>query len=186
MTFKLTTDSAIQTKMTQSDIPAELHLAVIQCLNTYLEKAQRHFQTQFAVPNINYRQRGAIAGSAHLTRWEIRLNKVLLLENQHAFIETVIPHELAHLCVFKQFGRVAPHGKEWQWLMQTVFEQAPHRTHQFAVNSVQNRPFIYQCGCQMHTLSPIRHNKIVKKKQTYVCRQCQKTLVFVEETVVKK
>jgi SprT protein len=45
---------------------------------------------------------------------------VLLLENQQAFIDEVVPHELAHLLVWKHFGRVAPHGKEWKWMMEAV------------------------------------------------------------------
>jgi SprT protein len=50
---------------------------------------------------------------------------VLLLENQQAFIDEVVPHELAHLLVWKHFGRVAPHGKEWKWMMESVLGVPP-------------------------------------------------------------
>lgn len=43
-----------------------------------------------------------------LESYEIRLNPVLMMENQQAFIDEVVPHELAHLLVWKHFGRVAP------------------------------------------------------------------------------
>ncbi|MGM3151375.1 SprT-like domain-containing protein, partial [Escherichia coli] len=40
-------------------------------------------------------------GTAWLEKNEIRLNPVLLLENQREFIDEVVPHELAHLLVWQ-------------------------------------------------------------------------------------
>lgn len=73
--------------------------------------------------------------------YEIRLNPVLLLENSEAFIEEVVPHELAHLLVWKHFGRVAPHGKEWKWMMESVLGVPARRTHQFELQSVRRNTF---------------------------------------------
>lgn len=55
-------------------------------------------------PKLVYQQRGTAAGTAWLESYEIRLNPVLMMENQQAFIEEVVPHELAHLLVWKHFA----------------------------------------------------------------------------------
>ncbi len=65
----------------------------------------------------------------------------MLLENSEAFIEEVVPHELAHLLVWKHFGRVAPHGKEWKWMMENVLGVPARRTHQFELQSVRRNTF---------------------------------------------
>lgn len=92
-------------------------------------------------PKLSYTQRGTSAGTAWLESYEIRLNPVLLLENSEAFIEEVVPHELAHLLVWKHFGRVAPHGKEWKWMMENVLGVPARRTHQFELQSVRRNTF---------------------------------------------
>ncbi|MFO6295826.1 SprT-like domain-containing protein, partial [Pseudomonas aeruginosa] len=63
---------------------------------------------------------------------------VLLLENQREFIDEVVPHELAHLLVWQHFGRVAPHGKEWKWMMEGGLGVPAPRTHRFDLASVRN------------------------------------------------
>lgn len=64
-----------------------------------------------------------------------------MMENQQAFIDEVVPHELAHLLVWKHFGRVAPHGKEWKWMMEAVLGVPARRTHQFELESVRRNTF---------------------------------------------
>lgn len=92
-------------------IPIALQQAVMQCLRHYLQLANQHLGTAYPEPKVNYHQRGTNAGSAYLQSFEIRLNPVLLLENKQPFIDEVVPHELAHLLVYRQFGRVAPMAK---------------------------------------------------------------------------
>ncbi|SQJ13486.1 Protein sprT [Salmonella enterica subsp. enterica] len=58
-----------------------------------------------------YTQRGTSAGTAWLESYEIRLNPVLLLENIDTFIAEVVPHELAHLLVWKP---LRTQGSAWQ------------------------------------------------------------------------
>ena len=82
-------------------------------LREKLAQANLKLGRNYPEPKLSYTQRGTSAGTAWLESYEIRLNPVLLLENSEAFIEEVVPHELAHLLVWKHFGRVAPHGKEW-------------------------------------------------------------------------
>jgi Uncharacterized protein conserved in bacteria len=151
-------------------IPIYLHNHVMACLRTHLAQANKLLQTQYIEPKIIYRAKGSVAGSAFLTRWEIQINSTMLYENGKIFIEEVVPHELAHLIVFKKFGKVKPHGKEWQYIMSQVLGKIPKTTHNFEVKSHDS--FVYYCQCQEHHLTKTRHNKIEHNKTEYLCRKC--------------
>ncbi len=102
---------------------------------------------------------------------------MLLLENEQAFIDEVVPHELAHLLVWKHFGRVAPHGKEWKWMMESVLGVPARRTHQFELESVRRNTFPYRCKCQQHQLTVRRHNRVVRGEAVYRCVRCGEPLI---------
>ena len=111
----------------------------------------------------------------------IKFNRTLLLENSDEFIRQVVPHELAHLIVYQVFGRVKPHGQEWQAVMTQLFNLPADTCHQFDVENVQGKMFAYQCECQTHYLTIRRHNRIQRDKIAYLCRKCQGKLVFHSE-----
>ncbi|MBD2811271.1 SprT family zinc-dependent metalloprotease [Xenorhabdus sp. Vera] len=157
-------------------VPLFLQQAVLRTMRQKLAQASNFFQKTFPEPSVTYRQRGTIAGCARLQDWEIRLNPILLIENQQAFIDEVLPHELAHLLAYHQFGQVAPHGKEWRFIMETVLKVSANRTHQFSVNSVRSQIFTYYCRCRQHELTIRQHNKILRGKSCYICRQCGEKL----------
>ncbi|TKI03096.1 SprT family zinc-dependent metalloprotease [Martelella alba] len=159
-------------------IPINLHQAVMQCLRDHLRRAGEHFGCVFEEPALNYHQRGTSAGTAWLEQWEIRLNPTLLLANQGEFVNEVIPHELAHLLVFRRFGRVAPHGREWRWMMAAVLQTEPRRTHQFDLAPVRPNTYPYVCRCQHHELTVRRHNRVMRGEAQYRCRQCGDILQF--------
>lgn len=81
-------------------------------LRENLAQANLKLDRHYPEPKLVYTQRGTSAGTAWLESYEIRLNPVLLLENIDTFIAEVVPHELAHLLVWKHFGRKAPHSKD--------------------------------------------------------------------------
>ncbi len=149
----------------------------MRSLREKLQLANQRLARDYPEPKLVYQQRGTAAGTAWLESWEIRLNPVLLLENQQAFIAEVVPHELAHLLVWKHFGRVAPHGKEWRWMMESVLEVPARRTHQFAIESVRNRTFPYRCSCQQHQLTVRRHNRVTRGESEYRCTRCGERLL---------
>lgn len=152
-----------------------LKLQVQRRLNSCLQLAETYFNRSFAMPEISYALRGMKAGVAHLQEHKIRFNPVLLQENQEIFIRQVVPHELAHILVYQLFGRVKPHGREWQMVMQEVFGLPAEVCHQFDTHNTAN--FVtYVCDCQTHQLSMVRHNKIARHKASYVCRQCKTPL----------
>lgn len=149
----------------------------MRCLREKLALANQKLERQYPEPALLWQQRGTAAGTAWLESYEIRLNPMLLLENQQAFIEEVVPHELAHLLVWKHFGRVAPHGKEWKWMMECVLGVPARRTHQFELGSVRKNTFPYRCGCQQHQLTVRRHNRVMRGEATYRCVHCGQPLV---------
>lgn len=115
-------------------------------LREKLAQANLKLGRNYPEPKLSYTQRGTSAGTAWLESYEIRLNPVLLLENSEAFIEEVVPHELAHLLVWKHFGRVAPHGKEWKWMMESVLgvSRPPYASVRTAIRAPQHLPLPLQ------------------------------------------
>ncbi|PMH43745.1 SprT family protein [Vibrio sp. 10N.286.49.B3] len=147
---------------------------VLSCIKL----ANQSFNRSFSLPKIDYNLRGKAAGKAYLQLNEIKLNPILCQENQQAFLLEVIPHEIAHLITYQVYGRVKPHGKEWQSIMEGVFNIPARTTHSLEITSVQGKTFQYQCHCMLHSLTIRRHNKILRNQVQYRCQKCQKTLTF--------
>ena len=146
---------------------------VIQKVEQCTSHASSYFEQDFKLPEISFNQRGKIAGCARLQTNELRFNPVLLCDNVDAFIEEVVPHEVCHLLVYKLFGKVRPHGNEWQSLMFKLFGLKGQTYHQMDVTKVKGKSFNYQCECGPIELGIRRHNKVVKGQQTYICRKCR-------------
>lgn len=163
--------------MKTSRLPIAIQQAVMRSLREKLAQANLKLERHYPEPKLVYQQRGTAAGTAWLQTYEIRLNPVLLMENVEAFVNEVVPHELAHLLVWKHFGRVPPHGKEWKWMMESVLGVPARRTHQFELQSVQRKTFAYRCKCQEHQLTVSRHNRVVRGEATYRCVHCGGPLV---------
>lgn len=70
-------------------------------LNQSLQLAEAYFKRKFTMPEVNYELRGIKAGVAYLQKNEIKFNRTLLQENTDEFIRQVVPHELAHLIVYR-------------------------------------------------------------------------------------
>jgi SprT protein len=165
-----------QRSLATQRLPIALQQAAMRCLRNKLLLANQRLNSHSPEPVIRYQLKGTSAGSAWLKQWEIRLNPVLLIENGEPFIDTVVPHELAHLLVYQHFGRVAPHGREWCWMMETILDEPAQRTHRFDILSVQGATFAYRCGCQTHQLTLRRHHRVTRGQNEYRCRQCGEIL----------
>ncbi|WP_344965535.1 SprT family zinc-dependent metalloprotease [Oceanisphaera sediminis] len=154
---------------------------VTECMTLAAQKLDR----EFSPPVVNFNQRGRIAGSAWLERWELRFNPVLLADNEAEFMAEIIPHEVAHLVAFTCFGKVKPHGWEWQSIMRSVFGLTPRTRHR--LNTAKVAPtFSYDCGCRRHQLSLRRHNSIQRGKRRYQCLHCNKLLSLSTTDIPKR
>ncbi|MGF1742892.1 SprT family zinc-dependent metalloprotease [Vibrio profundum] len=157
-----------------SALAEKITTKVAECIKT----ASLYFKQSFPAPKVSYALRGKAAGKAYFTLNEIRLNPILLQENEEAFINEVVPHEIAHLLTVRLYGKVRPHGSEWQGIMQNVFSLPASTTHSFSIASVQGKAFEYQCACQSHPLSIRRHNRVQRQQTLYSCRKCGQQLTF--------
>ena len=138
----------------------------------YFILAECFFDRPFKRPQYLFNQRGRSAGTAHLQRNLIKFNATLFEQNQDAFFEQVVPHEVAHLIAYQLYGKVRPHGKEWQHVMQLVFRCPADTTHSLDISDVVGKQFSYQCLCTTHQLTIRRHNKILKGIK-YLCKGCR-------------
>ncbi|GGP63334.1 protein SprT [Shewanella algicola] len=157
-----------------------LQQQILDKVESDYQHAERHFNRPFPRPVVQFSLRGKSAGTAHLQTNRLRFNPVLLAENPHVFLAEVVPHEISHLLCYQLFGRVKPHGKEWQSIMLSTFNVAPKTTHQLNIQSVNGQQFDYFCGCGNTTLSIRRHNRVVRGQTQYRCRRCQQTLQSVQ------
>lgn len=160
----------------EPELDPALRYACEQALDHSLARVTERLGQHWPRPVLRFTQRGKAAGTAHLQKWEIRLNPLLLVDNLPSFLHEVIPHELAHLLVFALHGRCAPHGREWKGMMQQVFELPGRVTHQLDISKVQGPQFNYRCACRDHSLSLRRHNALQRGKSRYLCRHCGKLL----------
>lgn len=155
-------------------LDAQLQAKLKQCI----ELAEQAFSRTFPAPSLSYNVRGKAAGKAYLQLNQVRLNPTLLAENPQAFVDEVLPHEVAHLITHQVYGRVKPHGIEWQTVMSQVFGLAPRTTHSFSTQSVQGKTFAYQCQCSEHALGVRRHNRVMRNQTRYNCITCKQALTF--------
>lgn len=84
----------------------ELSYKAKQVMADCISLAQQAFKRSFPIPSITFNVRGKAAGKAYLQLNQIRLNPILFRENPQAFLEEVIPHEVAHLITYQVYGRV--------------------------------------------------------------------------------
>lgn len=150
--------------------------SVYDRVSTLCQTASDYLTLVIEAPTISFRRSGGNAGTAHLQRNHINLNPIYLIDNHNEYIDQVIPHEIAHLVVYQCFGKVRPHGKEWQSVMLEIFKRPPLVRHTMSTSLSSQRTFNYQCGCGPTELTIRRHNKVVRGQQQYQCRRCREIL----------
>ena len=164
----------------------ELQIKVESICLEYLIKAEKFYNKTFTFPDIKYDIRGRCAGRAIYAKNLIQLNADFLSQYKDAFIIDTVPHELAHIVARGVYGAIKPHGKDWwKFVMRHIFNLEPsvyhnYNTAPFRVRSFE-RVYMYNCGCRIHRLTLIRHNKIKRGRWRY-CLKCENRLQFVGES----
>ncbi|MDO6774565.1 SprT family zinc-dependent metalloprotease [Shewanella sp. 3_MG-2023] len=154
----------------------EAQQQVLLKIESDYQLAEQQLQRKFPRPSILFSLRGKSAGTAHLQLNKLRFNPVLLEENVDAFVTQVVPHEVSHLLCFQLFGKVKPHGKEWQQLMNGIYQIPADTTHQLDTKSVAGKQFQYHCQCGPVMLSIRRHNKVTRNQTQYRCIRCSQVI----------
>ncbi len=155
---------------------------ILEAVESCYQTAEGQLKRGFPRPEVNFKLRGKSAGTAHLQLNKLRFNPVLLEENLDEFVQQVVPHEICHLLAYQLYGRVKPHGKEWQALMVKLYGLTPSTTHSLNTDSVAGRTFDYRCRCGVVPLSIRRHNKVQRQETQYRCRRCKETLSLLDGT----
>lgn len=136
---------------------------VVECINTIKTK---YNIAHFPMPQIQYNLRGTCAGKANYVKWILQFHPKIASENWNDYINTTVPHEVAHLAVELVYphahhrgGKRSVHGYEWQSIMHTLGAD-PARCHSYNVANIGNR-FHYKCsGCGADLyMTAKRHNK---------------------------
>ena len=167
-------------------IPALLRRQVIEHTREFVGRGSRLLKRSFDLPEIRFDLRGRAAGQFRQYRRQslIRYNPwVFAVDFTHHLAETV-PHEVAHYLVFSTFGRVRPHGEEWQRVMR-AFGVQPRARGGYDISGVptrRQRRYGYRCRCREYQLTATRHNRVSKGVQ-YHCRGCGELLVYLGEEV---
>jgi SprT protein len=154
-----------------------LQQRALEVTDDLLKQAARHLGIEIPGPQVRFDLRGKAAGQARMLdgrNCEIRYNRALLARYPEDFLARTVPHEAAHVVVFRLYGRrVKPHGPEWKGVM-SLFGAEPTRCHSYDVGGLQGRRlarYRYRCACRSHELTSIRHNRI-RGGQIYLCRHC--------------
>lgn len=167
--------------ITSTSSAADIQSAALKTVQKLIEHANSQLQCNIAYPTVTFRASGKRAGTAFLTDHRINLHRTLLQHNPQAYLDDVIPHEVAHLVVYHLYGnikRIKPHGIEWQTVMENVFQVPAKTTHKLDISVLAINQWRYQCGCQEHLLSSRRHGAVQRSKTQYVCRLCNQVLTF--------
>ena len=106
--------------------------------------AEKEYKRKFEMPDIRYDIKNTDGGTATFQQWLIRLNLILMVENEEKFLNTTVPHEAAHLIARRVYHnklaaegkKMRPHGIEWKEVMK-LFDISAKVNHSYDCTSIQ-------------------------------------------------
>ena len=164
-------------------LPVALRADVRAKVAEAIRVARMVYRRHFDMPRVSYTVRGAVAGKASFTGWEVKFNATLLEENAEEMVKDTVVHEVAHLVTRAMHGsEVSSHGEEWKSVMRSL-GAAPTRTHSFDMTNaaVGRLVFKWGCGCREAVFSERKHNKLTGGRAFVICRQCKHRLHYTGE-----
>lgn len=164
-------------------IGIELQRPVLAATERYFCEAEQIFDRRFKRIPVLFDLRGTSAGMYKVLgkrRW-IRYNPWIFAKYYDLNVRDTVPHEVAHYIVDEMYSkRAKPHGVEWQQLM-ALFEADPGVTFNLDLTGIPRRiqrTHTYHCLCDAHEVSSTRHNRVLRGRGTYHCRNCDGKLVY--------
>jgi SprT protein len=126
---------------------------------------------------------GVCAGKANTHQNQLFYNLILAEENLKEFLNSTVPHEIAHLYQFK----INPNSTAHNNLFYNVMSRLGYlgtRTHKFNTATIKKMKYgviyNYSCNCTTHQLSPKIHNKILAGQKRF-CGRCKAQIKFIGE-----
>lgn len=186
--------------MTRYEIQKKLHVTQLQknkvetaVMDCVLMAQKRFPGSKIPFPEIRYDLIGTSGGQAIYNRYgktvhTIRVNPVLLNENEKEIVEQTVPHEMAHVVVSQVWKHergqqsIKGHGLEWKSVMR-LFGLSPNRCHNMDVTTIRVikgvLEYHFNCGCvgMVYKLSKTKYNRYVDGV-VYRCRKCGVQLKF--------
>jgi SprT protein len=172
---------ALLTDQQISEVIEQTALWIERAVNLYQFKQSKELLKQI---EIRFDLKGRTSGMFCVNgrHWWIRYNPWIFTSHYQESISQTIPHEVAHYICYLLYGsKPRPHGREWQKIMQDfgVPAQATCKLNLESVPQKRLKRYRYQCRCQIHELTSIRHNRIVRGHQQYVCTKCKQPLTAI-------
>jgi len=184
--------------MTRYELQKKLHVTqdkknkVDTAIQDCLYMAEKMFSKGFIYPEVRYDLVGRAAGQAVYDRFSnksphvIRVNPILLNENESYIVNQTVPHEMAHVVVHQFYEargiQVRGHGNEWKRVMR-YFGLQPDRCHSLDTTTVRaikgGSEYHFNCGCvgKVYKLSKNKYTRYANG-MSYRCRLCNCKIVF--------
>lgn len=111
-----------------------------------IDVAEKHHKVKLPFPEVRYDIRTWMGGLAYHPKNLIRLNLILLVENEDHYIEHTVAHEAAHLITRSVVKlpegrkRILSHGKEWRSTME-LLGLPPEVKHHYDCSSIEKRGY---------------------------------------------
>jgi len=172
----------IQTTFTQ--LSTNQQQVLREASEDYLFQAQKIFSYHtIRTVRVKFDLQGSIAGQYCSQDLTIRYNPQIAAKHYAAFKCRTLAHEVAHHVVYEVWGgrryqRIAPHGKEWQSVMQLLGVSDINRCHSYDLQGIKvkrQQRHAYRCHCKKHAISTTRHNRI-QRGMEYYCKSCRQLL----------
>lgn len=168
-------------------LDSELKEKLIEETRFWYNHANEKLGRSFCYPEILFDLRGTVAGQAFTRSNKIRYNLGIAKDNFSKFIDSTVPHEVAHVIADLYFQKRCVHGKEWKWMMSEVFGKEPSRCHSYDVSSHRARNtkrYVYRCRCDSGCTCGAKHHKMIQKQTAIIsCRVCSFKLI--PESLIK-
>ncbi len=160
----------------------------------WVNKANSLLDVQIPSPEIDYTQRGTVAAQTFtysdaegaIVKTRISFNPYYIVQDSQEFIETIVPHEVAHLAQNIMHPNSKPHGIEWIQIMKQfgVKPEIYTDVHVHMPPSQAKRLHLYRClDClKPKVFGQKKHGAFEGKLKLPECPECKGVMEYVRST----